>query len=129
MSECISKRFVGVAASLLVSAPAAALACPVCGFVGTSSNTWAYQAMTAVLSLLPLMMIGATVWWFARLAARAGTERPSATERVVAHPQLGGSETQGASAGQEVAFDSPLQGASPTRRGPHPVGSSITAAG
>ena len=78
---------------------------------------------------LQIDMIGATVWWFARLAARAGTERPSATERVVAHPQLGGSETQGASAGQEVAFDSPLQGASPTRRGPHPVGSSITAAG
>ncbi len=155
MRESISRRVVGIAASLLVGAPAAALACPVCGFVGTSSNTWAYQAMTAVLSLLPLAMIGATVWWLARVAARAGTERPSATERVVDHAPLGGIENalswreqttvgrldgslghpsasrapRGASAGVEVAFDSLVQGTSPTRRGPRPVGSSVTAVG
>ena len=93
MRESISKRVVGIAAGLLTGAPAQALACPVCGFIGTSSNTWAYQAMTTVLSLLPLAMIGATVWWLARMSARAGMERPSATERVVDHAPLGGIES------------------------------------
>ena len=61
-------------------APASALACPVCALVGVSDNTWAYQAMTAMLILLPLSMIGATVWWLARVAARADMERESALE-------------------------------------------------
>jgi hypothetical protein len=55
----------------------------VCALIGTHNNTWAYQAMTAMLTLLPLAMIGATVWWLARLAARADTERQSATQPVV----------------------------------------------
>jgi hypothetical protein len=76
-------RVVSIVASLLTAAPASALACPVCGLVGTSDNTWAYQAMSAMLTLLPLAMIGATVWWLARLVARADTERQSATQHVV----------------------------------------------
>ena len=72
-----------LAAALLMAAPASALACPVCGLVGTSDNTWAYQAMSAMLTLLPLVMIGATVWWLARLVARADTEHPLATQHVV----------------------------------------------
>jgi hypothetical protein len=72
-----------LAAALLVAAPASALACPVCGLIGTSDNTWAYQAMSAMLTLLPLAMIGATVWWLARLVARADTEHPPATQHVV----------------------------------------------
>lgn len=83
MRESISRRVVSIAASLLMAAPASALACPVCGLVGTSDNTWAYQAMSAMLTLLPLAMIGATVWWLARLTARAGTEHQSATQHVV----------------------------------------------
>src|SRR6266508_1187795 len=63
-------RVVGITASLLTAMPASALACPVCALVGTRNNTWAYQAMTAMLTLLPLAMVGATVWWLARLAAR-----------------------------------------------------------
>ena len=78
-----SRRVVSIAASLLTAAPASALACPVCGLVGSSDNTWAYQAMSAMLTLLPLAMIGATVWWLARLVARADTERQSATQHVV----------------------------------------------
>ena len=79
----MSRRVVSIAASLLTAAPAAALACPVCGLVGTSDNTWAYQAMSAMLTLLPLVMIGATVWWLGRFVARADTERPPATQHVV----------------------------------------------
>jgi hypothetical protein len=71
MRESISRRVVSIAASLLIAAPASALACPVCGLVGTSDNTWAYQAMSAMLTLLPLAMIGATVWWLARVYSRA----------------------------------------------------------
>jgi hypothetical protein len=85
MRESISRRVVGITASLLTAAPASALACPVCALVGPSDNTWAYQAMSAMLIFLPLAMVGAIVWWLARLAARADTERPSATHRVVDH--------------------------------------------
>ena len=92
MSESIS-RVVGISASLLIAAPASALACPVCALVGTSDNTWAYQAMSAMLIFLPLTMIGATVWWLARLAARAGTERQSTTQHVADGAQVREAET------------------------------------
>jgi hypothetical protein len=65
------RRVVGIATSLLIAAPGSALACPVCVIVGPSDNTWAYHAMTAMLILLPLAMIGGTVFWLARVAARA----------------------------------------------------------
>lgn len=95
MRESISRRIVGITAGLLTTAPASALACPVCALVGPSNNTWAYRAMSAMLIFLPLAMVGATVWWLARVAARADTERQS---------------------------DSLVQGTSPTRRGPRPGG-------
>ena len=76
MREFTSRRILGITASLLTAAPVLALACPVCGFIGTSDNTWAYQAMSAMLTLLPLAMVGAIVWWLARLAGRADTVRP-----------------------------------------------------
>ena len=80
MRESISRRVVFISAGLLTAAPASALACPVCGLVGTSNNTWAYQAMTALLTLLPLAMIGAAVWWLTRLAA---SERRGGRGRAV----------------------------------------------
>ena len=96
MRESIFRR-VGITASLLTAAPASALACPVCALVGTSNNTWAYQTMSAMLTLLPLAMVGATVWWLARLAARADTERQSATQHVGDRAPVGGAETYSAS--------------------------------
>lgn len=87
------KRVVGITAGLLTAAPASALACPVCALVGTSDNTWAYQAMSAMLIVLPLAMIGALVWWLARLAARADTERQPATEYGVDRAPAGRAET------------------------------------
>ena len=85
------RRVVWISASLLTAAPASALACPVCGFIGTSDNTSAYQAMSAMLTLLPLAMVGAIVWWLTRLATRADTERQSATQP--ASTPVGGAET------------------------------------
>ena len=90
MRESISRRVVSVTASLLTGAPGSALACPVCALVGTSNNTWAYQAMSAMLTLLPLAMVGAIVWWLTRLAARADTERQSAMQHAsTAHRSVG----------------------------------------
>ena len=94
MREFISRRIVSITASLLTAAPGSALACPVCALVGTSNNTWAYQAMSAMLTLLPLAMVGATVWWLTRLAARADTEHRPATQHAVDHAPLGGAETR-----------------------------------
>src|SRR5215510_3884250 len=89
MREFISRQVICIG-TLLTSAPASALACPVCGFIGTSDNTWAYQAMSAMLTLLPLAMVGAIVWWLARLAARADTGRPSGTQPAsTAHRSVG----------------------------------------
>ena len=51
---------------MLVAAPAAALACAVCGTSGPTDNSWAYFAMTMVLSGLPLCMIGGVVFWVSR---------------------------------------------------------------
>ena len=85
MRESISRQVICVGI-LLTAAPASALACPVCGFVGTSDNTWAYQAMSAMLTLLPLAMVGGIVWWLARLAARADTELPTPSYKARARP-------------------------------------------
>ena len=54
-------RALAFVVALLTSA--AALACPVCG--ATTDNNGAYQAMTAVMSLLPLVMMGSVVGFIA----------------------------------------------------------------
>jgi hypothetical protein len=79
MHECISRRVVGLTASLLTAAPASALACPVCALVGTSNNTWAYQAMSAMLTL-------------PRLAARADRQHQSASQHFVNRAPVGETE-------------------------------------
>jgi hypothetical protein len=100
MGESTSRRVVGIIASLLTAAPAPALACPVCALVGTSDNAWAYGAMSAMLILLPLSMIGAIVWWLARLAARADRERRSATQLAsAAHRSAGRDQARSAPGG------------------------------
>jgi nitric oxide reductase large subunit len=43
--------------------PARALACPVCGLGGTQDNWMAYGAMSVILSVLPLGMIGSLAFW------------------------------------------------------------------
>jgi hypothetical protein len=49
--------------------PRVALACPVCGLATASDNAWAYTAMTVMLTVLPLGMIGGVVYWVSRRAA------------------------------------------------------------
>ena len=83
-------RVAGVVTGLLAMAPASALACPVCALVGTGNNTWAYQVMSLVLTVLPLGMIGGAVWYAARALRRAdeATSPVGETPRVEV-PSLG----------------------------------------
>lgn len=57
-------------ALVLASAPRLAHACPVCGLTGSNDNWGVYLAMTAVLSALPLAMIGGMVYFLHRRATR-----------------------------------------------------------
>jgi cbb3-type cytochrome oxidase subunit 3 len=73
-----------VATLMTVATPALALACAVCGTSGIENNSWAYFAMTMVLSGLPLGMIGGVVYWVYRQAAKAEQQAAAAAGR---HPR------------------------------------------
>lgn len=64
------------ALSFVCAAPAAALACAVCGTSGMENNSWAYFAMTMVLSGLPIAMVGGVVFWVYRRTSAADDELP-----------------------------------------------------
>jgi hypothetical protein len=81
MCGSISKRIVSTAATILAFTPAQALACPVCALVGSGDNTWAYKAMSVMLIMLPLVMIGGAVFWLSRMATLADAELPSPERR------------------------------------------------
>ena len=81
MCGSISKRVVSTAATIMASTPAQALACPVCALVGSGDNTWAYKAMSVMLIMLPLVMIGGAVFWLSRMATLADAELPSPERR------------------------------------------------
>ena len=77
MCESISKHVAYTAATILALTPAQAVACPVCALVGSGDNAWAYTAMSVMLILLPLGMIGGAVLWLSRRAALADAEARS----------------------------------------------------
>jgi hypothetical protein len=62
----MARRLTIAVVLVLACSPARLLACPVCGLGGTADNTWAYAAMTVVLSAVPLGMIGGIVLWIRR---------------------------------------------------------------
>ena len=66
---------------MLAFTPAQALACPVCALVGSGDNAWAYKAMSGMLIVLPLVMIGGAVFWLSRMATLADAELPSPERR------------------------------------------------
>ncbi|MBL8919228.1 MAG: hypothetical protein JNJ54_10235 [Myxococcaceae bacterium] len=49
------------------------LACSVCG-AGQEGTEWAYLAMTGVVSLLPLAMIGSVAFWLYRASKQRDAE-------------------------------------------------------
>jgi len=60
------------------------LACAVCG-AGQDNTEWAYLAMTAVVSLSPLLMIGSVAFWLYR-ASKARDAEEAAREPVAREP-------------------------------------------
>jgi hypothetical protein len=61
--------------ALLLTTPATALACPVCGLAGTGDNNGAYLAMTVMLSAVPLgMIVGLSAWLVRRNIQRGSAE-------------------------------------------------------
>ena len=83
MRSCVAR----IAVLVIVFSPEIAAACSVC-FSGRSDETRvAFIATTALLSALPLLLIGGLVWWMRRRAMqiqqseRAATlERPADTQ-------------------------------------------------
>lgn len=70
-------RFATLTAILLALLPTAAAACPVCGF-GEDESRGAYIGTTVFLSLLPIVLIGAFVFFVRRLMkAEARREDPA----------------------------------------------------
>ena len=87
--------FVSIAVLALVLAPEIAAACSVC-FSGRSDETRvAFIATTALLTALPLLLIGTLVWWLRRRAHRIQQSeralRPDLLDRQTA-PQPRASE-------------------------------------
>ena len=71
----------------LLGVPALALACPVCGLAGTEGNATAYRVMTALMSALPLLMIGGIfVWVRGRVAADESGDTPDRPGRSPGPP-------------------------------------------
>jgi hypothetical protein len=68
----VSRRIAASAGALLLLLPAAAHACAVCGGFA-DRNRQAFFNMTIMLSLLPLGLIGAGVWWVRKYLLRHET--------------------------------------------------------
>jgi Na+/melibiose symporter-like transporter len=77
--------FLRLLAALLfvVAAPAAALACPVCGLAGPGNNGWAYLAMTIMMSVVPLAFIGGVVFWVYRRTSAEPVDAALPTGREI----------------------------------------------
>lgn len=60
----------GFAAALIVTSPALAEACAVCGAARSEASRDAFIATTVFMTLLPLLAIGGVVLWLRRRARR-----------------------------------------------------------
>jgi len=69
-------------ATFLLLAPRASFACAVCMSGREEASKWAFIATTVGLSLLPLGLIGGTVWWIRRRLRELETQE--AERRVAA---------------------------------------------
>lgn len=79
------RRAAAVLALFALLAPSLALACPVCTQAASDRNAKAFNASTALLSFLPLTMIGGSIWWLRKKGIGEGefVDRDEEQER---HP-------------------------------------------
>lgn len=66
MIRAVRARIAPVIAFLVVWSPQVALACSVCSSGKEDANRIAFAVTAAVLSVLPLAMVGGLVWWLRR---------------------------------------------------------------
>jgi len=85
------RLFAALLAAVLTALPAIAAACPTCG-VGNGRNKMAFFVTTIFLSLLPLGIIGAGLFWLARKGRSfiASEFRESDEEAPAGAPEGGG---------------------------------------
>jgi len=76
-------RLLALAIALAVLAPRAAGACSVCMTGRDDETRAAFLATTALLSVLPLALVGGMVWWIRR-RARALAQAPTRVDDLAA---------------------------------------------
>lgn len=70
--------------TLLIALPRVAAACPVCNANGEEESQAAFIVTTIFLSGLPVLMVGAGVWWvWRRIRAAELAPRPAASHNVL----------------------------------------------
>jgi len=91
----VSRHLATLVAVCVLFAPAAALACPVCGTATSEATRNAFVGSTIFLSLLPLTLIGAFVGWGIWLVRKQEREREAAAREArgeaPSRPSIGGS--------------------------------------
>jgi hypothetical protein len=70
--------------ALIVQAPRVAAACAVCSAGREDETRLAFLLTTILLSVLPPLAVGGTVWWIARRARTLETSRVPAHETKIA---------------------------------------------
>jgi hypothetical protein len=73
-----------VVSALIVQAPQVAAACAVCSAGREDETRLAFLLTTILLSVLPPLAVGGTVWWIVRRARTLETSRVAAPETPVA---------------------------------------------
>ncbi len=66
MTLTLRARIAGLGAALCLGAPELARACAVCGSGTEEASRLAFILTTIFLSALPLLMVGAVLWWLWR---------------------------------------------------------------
>ena len=78
----------GFGASCLWALPSVAFACPVCFSAKDEAERVAFLGTTVCLTALPLIMIGAAIYWLASRSVEADDVEPPPTDPVE-EPRLG----------------------------------------
>ncbi len=77
MIRSISLLSLATAVVLLVLSPETAEACAVCFQSKSDASRVAFIASTAVMTFLPLLVIGGVAWWVRRQFVKAGEQAQS----------------------------------------------------